>query len=168
MTTPNLAIQNVNASHSATIQAAEPNSARRFRFWAPRIQLLCDFVTIESAIWLIVWLFPLTNIGRNVAGSQRMPIVISAAALGVALIFRHTSRHIRVVTPLHIRQTEALLRAVGFSFLLLVVAAHQAGWAGKRAALCAALALGFLLLQRHVGRLAKGWALRRDFGEHKA
>jgi exopolysaccharide biosynthesis polyprenyl glycosylphosphotransferase len=165
MTTPNLAIQNVKPAPSALIHASALDSPRFRRVWAPKIRLLTDFLTTAVAMWAAVRLLPPADFERGVAQLQYRPIVIPIAALGTALIFRYTGMYARAATPLNISVTEALLRGVGFSFLLLMVAAHNAGFAGKRAALCAASAIGLLLLQRYASRYVTRWLGRHGVGD---
>ena len=168
MTTPDLAIQHVEPSPSAAAHASRQTSSRFVRAWAPKIQLLADFLTIVFAFWTAVRLFPLSDIARGLLGAQHLAIGTAVAALGVALIFRYTGVHEQADTPLNIGRTETLLRGVGFSFLLLLVAVRYAGFAGKYAALCGASVLVPLLLQRYAGRLVEGWlqyGLQRTFAD---
>ena len=157
MTTPNLAIQHVEPSASAAVHASPLTSSRFVRAWAPMIQSLADFLTIVFAFWTAARLFPRSDIARGLAGAQHLAIGTAVAALGVALIFRYTGMHQQSDTPLNISKTETLLRGVGFSFLLLLVAVRYAGFAGMYAPLCGASVLVLLLLQRYAGRLVEGW-----------
>ncbi len=167
MTTPNLAIQNVKPSPSAVVQATELNSPPFLRVWTPMIQLFPDFLTIIVVLWTFVPLFPSAGIGRGFAHLQWPPIVISVAALGTALIFRYTGLYARGATPLNIGETEALVRAFAFSFLLLVLAAYNVGIAGYGTPLCAVLAIGLLLLRRYSSRYVGRWLVGRASGaEH--
>jgi exopolysaccharide biosynthesis polyprenyl glycosylphosphotransferase len=128
------------------------------------IQLLSDFLTIVVALWMVVRLFPSADIARGFAHLQYLPIVMSVAALGSALIFRYTGLHARGATPLNISETEALVRGSAFSFLLLVLAAHNGGIAGKDASLCTVLAIGLLLLRRYASRYVGRCLVRHGFG----
>jgi exopolysaccharide biosynthesis polyprenyl glycosylphosphotransferase len=128
------------------------------------IQLLSDFLTIVVALWMVVRLFSSADIGRGFAHLQYLPIVISVAALGTALIFGYTGLHARGATPLNISETEALVRGSVFSFLLLVLAAHNTGIAGKGPSLCAGWAVGLLLLQRYASRYLRRCLERHGLG----
>jgi exopolysaccharide biosynthesis polyprenyl glycosylphosphotransferase len=164
MTTPNVAIQNIKPALSAGVHASTLNSPRFLRIWAPKIRLLTDFLTIVVAMWTVLRLLPSADIGRGFVQLQYRPIAIPVAALGTVLILRYTGMYAHAATPLNISETEALVRGVGFSFPLLVVAAHNTGVAGKRAALCAALAIGLLLLQRYASRYVRRWLGRHGLG----
>jgi exopolysaccharide biosynthesis polyprenyl glycosylphosphotransferase len=162
MTTPNLAIQNVKQSSSAVGRATKLKSPRFLGVWTPMIQLISDFLTVVVALWTFGWLFPSASIGREFAHLQYLPIVISVAALGTALIFRYTRLYARGVTPLNIGETEVLVRAGVFSFLLLALVAHNVGIAGGTASLCAVLSVGTLMLQRYASRYLRRCLERHD------